>query len=419
MSTASTIASTTATITATKSPIWQNPDIGPDSSFVFVNASYDLGSHLEALKECLAQVELSTGCKSSVHGQWIKVKGQTSAARRKAFSLINSFTDNSCKEISLPSLDEVSVAASDSARLATPSPPSSPEPAKSTALPPPPQRKGGLTRSSTETLISSLQQHKSKSPFSSVLLPLQTSPPKNSVISEEAAADVTDPALVEAPEMNIDVNNNSENGNGDERKRKRHKYSVDFLLLRSDVPNSKKLPSSWKALNEKFPGICFCGKVLSYFNPYKYHEHWEKTKHTNYELHDSGNPFSYAPYPPAKKASGSGGGGGCLEAHTDDFINVNRSGFSSNGHNGSHGGGNKFYRTNPHSEYSFQKSTSFFNYPAGGNGSGKKFEARPNQALPASHSFYQQENQHSQQNRPLPHRHHKGQKFQHNPHFFD
>lgn len=231
-------------------------------------------------------MELSTGCKASVHGQWIKIKGQSSSARRQAFSLINSFADNSCKEVGpcslvfspfsvrptlidlcalfssqifLPSLDEV---ASDPARLATPSPPSSPEPTKSAALPP--QRKAGLTRSSTETLISSLQQQTSKSPFSSVLVPLHTSQPKDTAIPEETASEGTDQSIAAAPELPTDANNNNMNSDscdGDESQRKRHKYSLDFLLLRSDVPNAKKLPSSWKALNEKFPAICFCGKV--------------------------------------------------------------------------------------------------------------------------------------------------------------
>jgi hypothetical protein len=31
----------------------------------------------------------------------------------------------------------------------------------------------------------------------------------------------------------------------------------------------------------------FKTKVISYFDPYKYHEHWEKTKKTNSELHNN------------------------------------------------------------------------------------------------------------------------------------
>jgi hypothetical protein len=80
--------------------IKRNPDIGPDSSFAYINTSYDLAGNLEALRDCLSQVEQSTGCKASVHGQWVKIKGQSSLTRRHAFSLINSFTDNSCKEVS-------------------------------------------------------------------------------------------------------------------------------------------------------------------------------------------------------------------------------------------------------------------------------------------------------------------------------
>lgn len=155
--------------------------------------------------------------------------------------------------------------------------------------------------------------------------------------------------------------------------------------------------------------------MLSYFNPYKYHEHWEKTKHTNYELHDSSDlQLRYVPYPPKKTASGG------LRAHTDDFIDVNRNG-SDNGNNGGNNSGinsgnNKFYRTNPQSEHSFHKSSSFYNYPTMGNGFEHKKAPRDveSRQFQAPSAFYQQENSH-QQNRPPPsHRqHHHQQPQQH------
>ena len=37
--------------------------------------------------------------------------------------------------------------------------------------------------------------------------------------------------------------------------------SIDFLLARADTPSSKTMPKNWKELNEKYPNICFCGKV--------------------------------------------------------------------------------------------------------------------------------------------------------------
>ena len=164
-------------------------------------------------------------------------------------------------QIFLPSLDPV--VAVEGARLSTPSPPSSPEPHPTTSTRPTAQstasnnnrKPAALTRSSTEALISSLQKATAQatSPFSSLLLPIRsdpvaTSPANKSVIPEEMAESCSA----------ADFNNNNSN---EEKTKQRQKYSVDFLLLRSDVPNSKKLPSNWKALNEKFPTICFCGKV--------------------------------------------------------------------------------------------------------------------------------------------------------------
>lgn len=75
------------------------------------------------------------------------------------------------------------------------------------------------------------------------------------------------------------------------------------------------MPSNWKALNEKFPNVCFCGKVLSYFNPYKYHEHWEKTKIQNYELHDSTDSSYYTP-------NNFGNNMNSTKSYTDDYLNL-------------------------------------------------------------------------------------------------
>ena len=52
------------------------------------------------------------------------------------------------------------------------------------------------------------------------------------------------------------------------------------------------------------------------------------------------------------------------KAQTDDFINTKNS--HNNGsysQNGTGNGASKFYRTNPQSEYNFQKSQGFYNYP--------------------------------------------------------
>lgn len=164
----------------------------------------------------------------------------------------------------MPSVGEES---SLNGRLSSPSPPPTPknESTKSTAQNKPvvpsvldsPKRKSGLTRSMTETQISSLQMSKTNSPFS-VLLPLtpKTQLSSPSKLSNSPLLEEVDASIISA----TDINNNTIN-NTEPKKETKLRYSKDVLLLRSDVPSSKKLPTNWKDLNELFPSICFCGKV--------------------------------------------------------------------------------------------------------------------------------------------------------------
>lgn len=281
-------------------PIWQNQDLGPKStSLVFVSTEFNLDENLNDLMLRLVEIKDETNCQVSIHGQWIKIKNDSSQIRQQAFKLIQSATHNQCKEIFLPSVNEDS-----KVRLSSPSPPP-PESSttKSTAQI---NRKSGLTRSSTETQISSLQMSKTNSPFS-VLLPVTSTTNSNNIInniSEDPSQDQVE-SISSMPK--------SEDSS-------KLRYTKDFLLFRSDVVTSKKLPVNWKSLNEVFPSVCFCGKVLSYFNPYKYHDHWEKTMKNNYELHNSN-----------------------LRApHTDDYLNLALKDFNhnsssySNKHNHNH-----------------------------------------------------------------------------------
>lgn len=312
----------------TQSPIWQNNDIGPDSSFVYVNHTYDLVSNLEEFTSGLLKVDQETGCSTSIHGQWIKIKSNVAQSRKNAFILINALTNNSCKEIFLPSVEDAESSSNENdSRLSSPSPTPSvllddtQSTKKSTAQiittpttnPKSPRRlKSSLTRSITENQISSLQESEttSSSPFTSILNPFTpkfncTKSKSNNQIPEEEVVNDLYPQVVSGADLN----------KCDTEAETKKRYSIDFLLLRSDIPSSKNLPGNWKNLNEKFPSICFCGKVLSYFNPYKYHEHWEKTKNQNYELHDSteslrqlSNTFELDP--------------NLIKAHTDDYLNL-------------------------------------------------------------------------------------------------
>ena len=120
------------------------------------------------------------------------------------------------------------------------------------------KRKSTLTRSSTENIISSMQAIESTAPFS-VLLP-------TSQLKENLSKKCMQP-IIEGDDCD------DESG----KPKRKHQYSIDFLLLRADVPSSKQLPSNWKELNEKYPLVCFCGKVsnlpivyLSFERPFKY-----------------------------------------------------------------------------------------------------------------------------------------------------
>lgn len=373
----------------TQSPIWQNKDLGPSStSLAFLNnKTFNLVDKLSDLTIRLAEIEQETTCSISIHGQWIKIKNSSTEARQIAFNLINAATNNSCNEIFLPDVNVNTAEASVGTRLSSPSPPppvhNEPITIKSTAqkikqqttLTELPKRKSGLTRSSTDTQISSLQQSKTVSPFSN-MLPVS---PKSSSISNN---------VIIEEERPVDANNNeiTESTITTKKSENKHRYSVDFLLLRSDMANSKKLPSNWKELNEIFPSICFCGKVLSYFNPYKYHEHWEKTKNQNYELHNSSCEPQRYPYYKTKSIDNHNNN----KAQTDDYINLQTT--LRDFHNVNYP--NKSYRNN-------------YNYD---NPTYKKhqlpFEMRQQQ----NHNFYQQENQIKRKHQRVPNGNFSGQK---------
>lgn len=394
-----------------QSPIWQNRDLGPDSSLIYVdNSKFDLVENLEKLSNYLIEIEEETQCLITVHGQWIKIKNNSSDSRRTAIKLINTVANNSCKEIFLPKpVDEKTSTVIP--RLSSPSPPPNENTSSNTFSESPnflnlkylvpnqsisesESHKRGLTRSTTESQICSLQNFKSNSssPFSVLGLPLTTLKNKSNAILEEEGKNPND-LLSDNFEIISEIN-----GNGND-KGKRKQYSIDFLLLRSDVPSSKKLPSNWKSLSEKFPLFCFCGKVLSYFNPYKYHEHWDKVKNQNYELHNSLESPIMSPryqnsnyYKKNYNSKTDFNNNQDFKAHTDDYLNLQ------NTHN--YPTNNKF-RNNE-----FQKSN-FFNYnnneTVGGyennmfqNGHRKynniSFDQRQNQ-FQQNQAYYQQENQ--------------------------
>jgi len=68
-------------------------------------------------------------------------------------------------------------------------------------------------------------------------------------------------------------------------RRPARRYTFKFLLERANSDESKQIPENWPELNAKYPNICFCGRVISYFNPDKYETFWNRTKQLNQNIH--------------------------------------------------------------------------------------------------------------------------------------
>jgi hypothetical protein len=125
-----------------------------------------------------------------------------------------------------------------------------------------------MVRSSTDYSLQSLKSESFSSVFSSSISKFNENP------QEEVNADTGTNLLV----TRRDLNNNSSNVN---KQKKSLRYDFNFLLARSSVPSSKLMPQSWKHLNEKYPEVCFCGKVISYFDHLKYYSHLNQVKKLN------------------------------------------------------------------------------------------------------------------------------------------
>lgn len=147
------------------------------------------------------------------------------------------------------------------------------------------KNKKTMTRSCTENSISSISAN--SNPFSSILIPF----------SEEHRNECD----IFHKEMNLSTNQLKTCSLNEmtarlENKESKKRYTLDFLLTRSTVAESKKLPRNWKELNIMYPNICFVGTVLSYFNASKYYDHWIRIQNENPELHNPIETYSNIQY---------------------------------------------------------------------------------------------------------------------------
>lgn len=78
----------------------RNQDLGPNSTTIlFLNNTFNLDDNLDDLIKRLVEIGEETQCIITIHGQWIKIKNNSSAVRKHAFKLVNSATQNCCKEV--------------------------------------------------------------------------------------------------------------------------------------------------------------------------------------------------------------------------------------------------------------------------------------------------------------------------------
>lgn len=130
-----------------------------------------------------------------------------------------------------------------------------------------------LARSSTENFISSLAQ--SSAPFGSILAPITVNDEEEE--SEAFCENGRDGEQLATPAMlttDLDVvarNRDQEKHeysekNVDDSASSKRVYSLDFLLSRADVQNSKTMPENWRQLSALYPNVCFSGKVDFFYN---------------------------------------------------------------------------------------------------------------------------------------------------------
>jgi hypothetical protein len=194
--------------------------------------------------------------------------------RKLAFIRLSEHTNNCIREIKLPKI---------------------PQPCSNNFQPQ--KRKTTLTRSKTENQISTIREKNVSNPFGSFLAPLSI----KEVHDDDEDCDTMhkkadnqfscSPLSSSSDSSSSSTIFNKKSTSSGTSSRPKYVYTVDFLLKRAESNQAKKMPHNWLQLNQKFSDICFCGKVISYFNPNKYYDHWNKVQKLNPELHPNLNSF--------------------------------------------------------------------------------------------------------------------------------
>ena len=112
--------------------------------------------------------------------------------------------------------------------------------------------KSSMTRSTTEGFISSLtHSNNNRSSLIASTLKEEFTPSGNSRMM----------SITQRPLLNMEKKFEKLKLDNSTKYKLKNRYTVDFLLQRADTINSKKQPANWKELSEKYPNVCFSGKV--------------------------------------------------------------------------------------------------------------------------------------------------------------
>lgn len=133
------------------------------------------------------------------------------------------------------------------------------------------QRKSLIRSTTTDSFnpsklsLNSMSATNKNTPFSSILSPIRISTENdhriNRIAEDVEEVEINNLGLNKFSNANKAAENKAYPKPSNNSTTLKKRYSIDFLLARADTPSSKTMPKNWKELNEKYPNICFCGKV--------------------------------------------------------------------------------------------------------------------------------------------------------------
>lgn len=275
--------------------IWQYNDLDTNLVSIYCIPRSAIKNTL-LFKSFVQETEKQTGCVVNLYGLessseviWMKIKNSSREARENALQLINALTQNSCKEIILPKPSDIPTPLKTSSNK-TNNPNASSTKVKSASgdhdeFNEPDRKKDKPREVSKKPLVRSLTENS--------ILSLSNSNSNEKclekIIENDGDFSLNDRLNLNGEEATTRTKTKEDpiNQTRSDNTKPKKRYTLEFLLSRSDKPQSQQMPENWSELSEKYPTVCFNGKIISHFNPNKYFIHWNKVKLQNSELHSS------------------------------------------------------------------------------------------------------------------------------------